>query len=95
MKLQFKIFLASLFTVLAPCLVQADSYFVGHLCSKPSKPYQIEYQWELDNFNDEVQRYQSCISEFIDEQNNVIRKHQQAADDAIDEWNNFVNLELN
>ena len=75
--------------------VMADMFTPSHSCSKPYKPYQINSQWELDNFNDEVQRFKRCISDFVDEQNEAAQRHQQAASDAIDEWNNFVNYELN
>ena len=50
---------------------------------------------EIDSFNEEVHRYERCISDFIAEQNQAIEIHRQAASDAIDEWNRFVNLELN
>ncbi|GAB3317439.1 hypothetical protein [Haliea atlantica] len=75
--------------------VMADIFTPSHSCSKPYKPYQFNDQWELDNFNDEVQRYKRCITDFVDEQNEAAEQHQQAASDAIDEWNNFVNYELN
>lgn len=83
-------------TVLAIAVpAMADMLTPSHSCSKPYKPYQFNYQWELDNFNDEVQRYKRCISDFVDEQNEAAEQHQQAASDAIDEWNNYVNYELN
>ena len=75
--------------------VMADRFTPSHSCFKPYKPYQFNDQWELDNFNDEVQRYKRCISDFVDEQNEAAEQDQEAANDAIDEWNNFVNYELN
>lgn len=75
--------------------VMADMFTPSHSCSKPYKPYQFNSQWELDNFNDEVQSFKRCISDFVDEQNEAAQRHQEAASDAIDEWNNFVNYELN
>ena len=75
--------------------VLADMFKPSHSCSKPIKPYKFTSQWELDSFNDDVQRYKRCIQDFIDEQNRAIEIHQQAANDAIDEWNRFVQYELN
>ncbi|WP_297766628.1 hypothetical protein [uncultured Alcanivorax sp.] len=83
-------------TMLAIALpVMADMFTPSLSCSTPYKPYQFNSQWELDNFNDEVQSFKRCISDFVDEQNEAARRHQEAASDAIDEWNNFVNYELN
>lgn len=73
----------------------ADMFTPSPSCFKPSKPYQFNSQWEVDNWNDEVSNYKSCISEFVDEQNRAAANHQQAASDAIDEWNSFVQYELN
>ncbi len=75
--------------------VMADMFTPSHSCSKPYKPYQFNSQWELDNFNNEVESFKLCISDFVDEQNEAAQRHQEAASDAIDEWNNFVNYELN
>jgi hypothetical protein len=73
----------------------ADMFTPSPSCFKPSKPYQFNSQWEVDNWNDEVSNYKSCISDFVDEQNGAAANHQQAASDAIDEWNSFVQYELN
>ena len=73
----------------------ADMFVSGDSCFKPTKPYKFTSEWEVDNFNNDVERYKRCISNFVDEQNEAARKHQEAASDAIDEWNRFVNYELN
>ena len=75
--------------------VLSDIFVPRPSCYQPSKPYQFNSQWELDNFNQEVQTYRACISDFVEEQNEAVRNHQQAASDAIDDWNRFVNYELN
>ncbi|WP_409439353.1 hypothetical protein [Psychromonas sp. GE-S-Ul-11] len=74
--------------------VLADMFTPSHSCSKPYKPYEFTSQYEVDSFNDDVERYKECIQDFIEEQNDAATKHQQAAEDAIDEWNHFVNYEL-
>ena len=84
---------ATMMTIVLP--VMADMFTPSHSCFKPHKPYQFNSQWELNNFNDEVQSFKRCISDFVDEQNEAAQRHQVAASDAIDEWNNFVNYELN
>ena len=75
--------------------VLADMFTPSHSCSKPYKPYSFNSQWELDSFNDDVENYQQCIQDFVEEQNAAAETHQQAASDAIDEWNRFVKYELN
>ena len=75
--------------------VFADMFAPSPICSKPSKPYQFNSQWEIDSFYSDVERYKQCIQNFIEEQNQAVEIHQQAASDAIDEWNRFVNYELN
>ena len=64
-------------------------------CPKPSKPFQIDSQWELDSWNNDVSNYQRCILDFVDDQNEQAANHQQAANNAMAEWNRFVNYELN
>lgn len=75
--------------------VLSDMFVPSPSCFKPNKPLQFNSQWELDNFNQAVRQYQSCIANFVQEQNNAAQNHQQAASDAIDEWNRFVDYELN
>jgi len=75
--------------------VLADMFTPSPSCSKPIKPYEFTSQWELDSFNEDVQRYKRCIRDFIDQQNKAVEAHQQAANNAIDEWNRFVQYELN
>ena len=45
-------------------------------------------------FYNDVERYKSCISDFVEEQEDAIRNHQSAAQNSIDEWNRFVRYEL-
>jgi hypothetical protein len=75
--------------------VLADMFAPSHSCSKPYKPYQFNSQYEVDSFNNDVERYKNCIQNFIDEQNEAVLTHQRAADEALDAWNRFVNYELN
>lgn len=75
--------------------IHADSYSVSSSCYKPHKPYEFNSQWELDSFNNDVDRYKECISDFVDEQNRAVRNHQRAASEAIEEWNSYVRYELN
>ena len=73
----------------------ADMFSPSHSCTKPYKPYEFKDQWEVDSFNDDVNRYKSCISDFVEEQNNEAQRHAEAAEEAIDEWNQYVRYELN
>jgi hypothetical protein len=74
--------------------VWADMFTPSHSCSKPYKPYQFSSDWEVRQFQDEVEDYKRCINDFVEEQEDAVRKHQEAAQEAIDEWNSFVNYEL-
>lgn len=76
-------------------LVNADMFSPSHSCSKPYKPYSFTSRWELEEYKDSIERYKSCIEEFVEEQEEAIRHHQNAAQEAIDEWNRFARYELN
>lgn len=81
--------------ILTSTEVASDSFTPMHSCYKPIKPFQFNSQYELDSFNSDVEEYQRCISNFVDEQNRAAQNHMNAAEDAIDEWNRFVDFELN
>lgn len=88
----------SILTAAALLLVtsaQADMFQPRHRCSTPVKPYKFTSQWEVDNFNDEVDRYKRCIQDFLEEQDDQAQNHMAAKKTAIDDWNRFVRLELN
>lgn len=72
----------------------ADIIAPSPYCSKPYKPYKFNSEWELKSYMDSVERYQRCISDFIEEQNQQIKNHQEAISDAIEEWNRFVKYEM-
>ena len=95
MKFKTSLFIVITLTFTCSLPVLSDMFTPSHTCSKPYKPYQFNTQWELDNFNNQVSAFKSCIQDFVDDQNSEAKKHSQAADDAIDEWNSFVNYELN
>ncbi|MBV2180958.1 MAG: hypothetical protein KUL86_06945 [Castellaniella sp.] len=78
-----------------PMLGRADPIPPSHDCRKPYKPISFSSQLDIDLFQDEVERYKRCISDFVDEQNESIQQHRQAAQEAIDEWNQFIKYELN
>lgn len=96
-EINMRALLASIFIICmtTSAVIIADPYQPSHDCSKPDKPFEFEDEWELENFNSEVEDYKQCISDFVDEQNEAVRHHQNAGQEAIDEWNSFVNYELN
>lgn len=75
--------------------VSADMFTPSNSCSKPQKPYEFTDRWQVDQFNNEVEDYKRCISEFVEEQQEEAKHHEDAAQEAIDEWNHFVRYELN
>lgn len=91
---QKNVLIFGFFSLIISIPLMADMFIPSPSCSKPYKPYEFNSQYEIDKFNDDVQRYKNCISDFVDEQNQAATKHQQAANDAIDEWNRFANYEL-
>lgn len=87
--------LAAIVILLISGSTQADIFSPSHSCRKPYKPYKFTSQWEVTQFKNDVDRYKSCISEFVEEQNEEAQHHQDAANEAIEEWNRFVRYELN
>jgi hypothetical protein len=87
-------FYTFMFLVMIVLPARADFFPPSHSCYKPKKPYNFTSQWDVDRFYHDVERYKSCINEFVDAQNNAITNHREAANNAIDEWNNFVRWEL-
>ena len=83
-----------LLLAIAALPAQADRVPPSDYCSKPYKPYQFNSDFEIQNFKMEVERYKSCIDDFVEEQDRAIRNHQRAAQDSIEEWNRFVRYEL-
>ena len=94
MKMKLPIF-AFITILLLTFSAQADNHDPSPSCSKPNKPFEFNSQLELDSFNDDVQQYQRCLYDFVDEQEEAIQRHHRAANGAINEWNNFVRMELN
>ena len=89
----------SLLVIISACAiclpVRADMISHSLSCSKPYKPSQLKTQNEVDKFNDYVESYRKCLSEFIEEQQEAASRHQQSAIDANNEWNRYVTNELN
>lgn len=83
------ILLGAVLGCLAP-LASADMFAPSPSCGKPIKPYKFGSQWEVDNYNNEVDRYRRCIKAFIEEQKVAVQNHRQAIDDALEQWNSFV-----
>jgi hypothetical protein len=91
----------SMYLLLAACVVvllvssvKADRRSPDHYCTKPFKPSRPADEWRLRRFRDDVERYKSCIEEFVEEQETAIKNHRRAANDAVEEWNSFVRYEL-
>lgn len=55
--------------------VKADTFSPSQSCRKPLKPYKFTSKWELENFNDDVRRFRSCIEAFVEEQEDTIKNH--------------------
>jgi hypothetical protein len=72
--------------------------YPSHTCtapySKPIKPYSFSSQWEVDQYNMEVENYNrerrefiSCIEEYVDNEKNDIKRIKEKANEAINEAN--------
>jgi|GEM_PF-667534 len=68
----------------------ADMFTPSHSCHKPYRPYQFTSEYEVSNYNSEVDSYKRCIEEFVDEQKDASNHHRDAAREAIEEWNSFA-----
>ena len=73
----------------------ADTFQPSPSSYKPTKPYKFTSQWEVDSYNNDVERYKQCIKAFVEEQQLAAATHKRAAAEAIEQWNNFVKYELN
>ena len=60
-------------------------------CKKPYKPYQFNSQYEIDSFNDEVNRYIDCVNEYMENADNDMKRIKEAKDDAYNEATRFLN----
>ena len=56
------------FLVFAAPLANADSAAPSHSCRKPGKAAEIKTQQEADKFNEVVNKYKSCIEDFVRQQ---------------------------
>jgi len=92
--MRFRMVLSVLLLVFFVSSARADIFTPSHSCSKPYKPYQFDSDWEVRQFQDDVEDYKRCINDFVEEQEDAVRKHQEAAQEAVDEWNSFVSYEL-
>ncbi len=69
--------------------------YADHSCNKPSKPYkpyQFYSEFEIDNYNLSVRRYNSeldsyidCIKEYIENSENDMRRIREKIQEAINE----------
>ena len=69
--------------------------YPDHDCIKPyepTKPYSFESQWDVDQWNSEVetynyewQTYVNCINEYVDAASNDIKRIREKANEAIND----------
>lgn len=85
---------AALLIILVSLQAQSDTFTPSHYCSKPIKPFQFSSDLDVQIFLNQVNEYELCINNFVQEQDEAMRRHQEAAQNAIDEWNRFVRFEL-
>jgi hypothetical protein len=82
------------FLVFAAPLANADSAAPSHSCRKPGKAAEIKTQQEADKFNEVVNKYKSCIEDFVRQQEAAVANHHRAASEAVSEWNEFVTNDM-
>ena len=76
--------------LLLPITSYADEFKPSHYCSRPSKPFSLDSQFEVDVYNSSIRSYKMCIEDFIDKQKEAIDQHRRAMKNAVEEWNDFV-----
>lgn len=91
-----KLIRLSFFTsaILFSSFLYADMFTPTVPCSKPSKPYKFNSEYEVTQYFNSIERYKRCISDFVEKQSSEASNHQKAASNAIDEWNRFVKYEM-
>lgn len=95
MKLIKNRYLVGMFFLLFSLSTLADMFQPSPSCSKPITAYKHSAQWEIDNFNYAIERYEKCMKDFIEEQNKAIKLHQKALSEAMDNLNSIVSSEDN
>ena len=59
--------------------------YPDHTCTKPFKPYSFDSQYEVDNYNLEVQMYVDCINDYVEAARNDIDRIVEKANQAVSE----------
>ena len=59
-------------------------------CARPLKPTSFDDNRAIQNYNDDVHRYQACMNDFIREHKAIIDRERRIVNDAVNEWNDFA-----
>ena len=63
--------------------------YPDHYCNQPYKPYDFSSNWEIENYNQELRQYISCIEEYAENAKNDIKRIIDKVDQAIEEANSL------
>lgn len=59
-------------------------------CARPIKPTAFDDNRAVRRYNDDANRYQACMNDFIREHRAIAERETKAVNDAIHEWNDFA-----
>ena len=59
-------------------------------CAIPIKPTSFSDNRAIRNYNDDANRYQACMNDFIRKHRAIADKEIRAVNDAVAEWNSFA-----
>lgn len=59
-------------------------------CARPIKPAAFDDNRAVRRYNDDANRYQACINDFIRDHRAIAERETKAVNDAINEWNDFA-----
>lgn len=61
------------------------SGYPKHRCTKPFRPYEFTSNFEVENYNEQMRLYFTCIKSYLSNADYDIERIKQATDDAIRE----------
>jgi len=82
--------LLSLILMAVSASAYADSFEPQPHCYQPTQPLWLATVYYKNRYNDDIEKYQHCMKEFIEDQESAVKVHTQAAQKALKSWNDFA-----
>lgn len=78
--------------ILTPLIILASLHAsdLKPQCARPIKPTSFADNRAIRNYNDDAERYEACMNDFIREHRAIADKEMRAVNIAVSEWNSFA-----